>query len=61
VKDNECSVAQKDPGGERDVPGTELDIDPTLFPHVGSNVVVLGSSSDGNPINGWVFDIRRTK
>jgi hypothetical protein len=61
VKDNECSVAQKDPGGERDVPGTELDIDPTLFPHVGSNVVVLGSSSDGNPINGWVFDIKRTK
>ena len=61
VKDNECSVAQKDPGGERDVLGTELDIDPTLFPHVGSDVVVLGTSVDGNPINGWVFDITRTR
>jgi hypothetical protein len=61
VEDNECSVAQKDPGGERDVPGTELDIDPTLFPHVGSDVVVLGTSVDGNTINGWVFDITRTR
>jgi hypothetical protein len=61
VEDNECSVAQKDPGGERDVPGTELDIDPTLFPHVGSDVVVLGTSVDGNTINGWVFDIKRTR
>ena len=61
VEDNQCSVAQKDPGGVRDVLGTELDIDPTLFPHVGSDVVVLGSSVDGNPINGWVFDIRRTR
>lgn len=61
VEDNQCSVAQTDPGGERDVLGTELDIDPTLFPHVGSDVVVLGTSSDGSPNNGWVFDIRRTK
>jgi hypothetical protein len=61
VKDNECSVAQKDPGGERDVLGTELDIDPTLFPHVGSDVVVLGTSVDGTTSSGWVFDIRRTK
>jgi len=48
------------PGGDDPVLATELDIDPTLFPHVGSDVVVLGSSVDQN-INGWVFDIRRTK
>jgi hypothetical protein len=55
-----CSVAEVQPGGDADVLATELDIDPTLFPHVGSDVVVLGSSGDQS-INGWVFDIRRTK
>jgi hypothetical protein len=59
--DGKCTAAEHDPGGEEDVLATTLDIDPTLFPHVGSDVVVLGSSSDGNPISGWVFDIRRTK
>lgn len=59
--DGKCSPVEQEPGGEDDVLATTLDIDPTLFPHVGSDVVVLGSSSDGNPISGWVFDIRRTK
>ncbi|HMI57421.1 MAG TPA: hypothetical protein VK511_05195 [Gemmatimonadaceae bacterium] len=62
IKDDNgaCSVAEVQPGGDDPVLATELDIDPTLFPHVGSDVVVLGSSVDQN-INGWVFDIRRTK
>jgi hypothetical protein len=55
-----CPFSQSYPGGTNNLPTAYIEVDPALFPSVGSEVVILGTEVDGTTPNGWAFSIKRT-
>ena len=63
VEDNEgnCIGPASYPAAQAGSIGSRFDFDRTLFDHVGAQVVVLGTNTDGLTLDGWAFSLRRTR